>query len=74
MEYFTPDRPITYSSQYAGDLAVVWKVNNMVISKTRDFVAPPVVIASFPDMAILEYEPFKGLFSRIEKIHQNVPV
>ena len=61
MEYFTPDKPITYSSQYAGDVTVIWKINNMVISKTRDFFVPPVVVASFPDMAILEYEPFKGL-------------
>lgn len=61
MDYFTPDRPINYSSQYAGDFTVVWKVNNMVISKSREFIAPPVVVASFPDMAILEYEPFKGL-------------
>jgi hypothetical protein len=61
MDYFTPDRPITYSSQYAGDLAVVWKFNNMVISRIRDFVRPPVVVASFPDMAVLEYEPFKDV-------------
>ncbi|MBP1649327.1 MAG: Trehalase, partial [Bacteroidetes bacterium] len=58
MNYFTPDKPITYSSQYAGDFVVVWKVNNMVISKTREFYTPPTVVASFPDMAILEYEPF----------------
>ena len=61
MEYFSPERPITYSSQYAGDLAVVWKCNNMVISKTREFAERPVVTASFPDMAVLEYEPFAGL-------------
>lgn len=61
MEYFTPDKPITYTSQYAGDLTVVWKVNNVVINKTRDFARPPVVTASFPDMAVLEYEPFKDI-------------
>jgi hypothetical protein len=61
MEYFTPDKPITYSSQYAGDFAVVWKVNNVVVSKTRDFAKPPIVVASFPDMAVIEYEPFKDL-------------
>ncbi len=61
MEYFTPDKPITYSSQYAGDLAVIWKVNNVVISKTREFARSPVVVASFPDMAVLEYEPFTGI-------------
>jgi hypothetical protein len=61
MDYFSPDRPVTYSSQYAGDLTVVWKVNNMVISKTREFAVRPVVTASFPDMAVLEHEPFQGL-------------
>ncbi|MCK4448167.1 MAG: hypothetical protein KAW56_13930, partial [Candidatus Marinimicrobia bacterium] len=61
MDYFTSDKPITYSSQYAGELAVIWKVNNIVVSRIRDFIKKPVVIASFPDMAILEYEPFEGL-------------
>lgn len=61
MEYFTPDKPITYSSQYAGELSVLWKVNNVVVSKTREFAVPPLVKASFPDMAVLEYEPFAGL-------------
>ncbi len=61
MNYFTSDKPITYSSQYAGELAVVWKINNMIISRIRDFYKRPVVLASFPDMAILEYQPFEGL-------------
>ncbi len=61
MDYFTSDRPITYSSQYAGDLSVIWKVNNVVISRTRDFAVPPAVRASFPDLVILEYQPFAGL-------------
>ena len=61
MDYFSPDEPITYSSQYAGKLFVVWRVNQVVVNKVRDFVERPVVVASFPDMAILEYEPFSGL-------------
>ena len=61
MDYFSTDRPITYSSQYAGDLAVIWKVNNVVVSEIGEFFAKPVVVASFPDLALLEYEPFKGL-------------
>jgi hypothetical protein len=61
LDYFTPDRPITYQSQYAGDWMVIWKVNNMVIDEIAEFIEKPVVISSFPDMAILEYEPFKGL-------------
>jgi hypothetical protein len=61
MNYFTSDQPITYTSQYAGNLSVIWKVNNMVIDKIQQFAQQPTVIASFPDMAILEYEPFAGL-------------
>ena len=61
LDYFSPDKPITYSSQYAGELAIIWKINNIVISKKKDFAKPPVVTASFPDMAIMEYEPFEGL-------------
>ena len=61
MDYFTPDKPITYSSQYAGEWCTIWKVNNVVVDQIREFIQPPVVIASFPDMAIMEYEPFNGL-------------
>ncbi|MBU0712489.1 hypothetical protein KKA87_11330, partial [bacterium] len=61
MDYFTPDNPICYNSQFAGEFTVIWKVNNIIVSKTRDFIKKPEVIVSFPDMAILEYEPFEGL-------------
>lgn len=61
LDYFSPDMPVTYSSQYAGELAVVWKINNMVISKKKNFARQPKVIASFPDMAIMEYQPMQGL-------------
>ncbi len=61
MNYFTPDKPITYTSQYAGDFSVIWKVNNLVIDRIQDFAMQPVVIASFSDMAILEYEPFANI-------------
>lgn len=61
MDYFSADKPITYTSQYAGDFAVVWKVNNLVIDRTEDFAKKPVVSASFPDMAVLEYEPMEKL-------------
>lgn len=61
MDYSTLDKPICYSSQFAGDLTVLWKVNNIMVSQIRDFYSKPIVVASFPDMAILEYEPFEGL-------------
>jgi hypothetical protein len=61
MDYFNPDKPMMYSSQFAGDLAVVWKVNNVVVNAKGDFASAPVVEASFPDMAVLSYEVMKGL-------------
>ncbi len=61
MDYFSPDRPITYRSQYAGEWATIWKINNVVVDEIREFEQLPVVVASFPDMAILQYEPFGGL-------------
>lgn len=61
MNYFTPDKPITYSSQYAGDFSVIWKINNLVIDKIEDFARRPIVVASFPDMAIVEYEPMADI-------------
>ncbi len=61
MNYFTPDRPITYSSQDAGDWSTIWRIGNVVVDKVNQFQEPPVVVASFPDMAVLEYEPFAGV-------------
>jgi hypothetical protein len=61
MDYFSSGRPITYTSQYAGDVAAVWKVDNIVVSTIAEFYRRPVVVASFPDIAVLAYEPFRGL-------------
>lgn len=61
MEYFSPQKPILYSSQYSGEWFTLWKINNVVVSQMADFAARPVVKASFPDMAILEYQPWEGL-------------
>ena len=61
MNYFTPDRPIIYSSQDAGDWSTIWRIGNVVVDKISQFQEPPVVVASFPDMAVLEYEPFAGV-------------
>ncbi len=61
MNYFSSGQPITYSSQDAGHWSTVWKVGHVVIDKISQFAVPPVVVASFPDMAILEYEPFLGI-------------
>ncbi|HEY9164958.1 MAG TPA: trehalase family glycosidase [Candidatus Kryptonia bacterium] len=61
MDYFSSDEPVSYSSQYAGELSLLWRVNDIVIGHTGDFAVRPRVVASFPDMAILKYQPFANL-------------
>lgn len=61
MDYFSSDKPITYSSQNAGEWGTIWRVGHVVVDRMSQFAKPPVVVASFPDMAVVEYEPFVGI-------------
>jgi hypothetical protein len=61
MAYFSGCSPISYSSDQAGWIYNVWMINKLVIDKISKFYSKPVVIASFPDMAILEYQLFEGI-------------
>ena len=61
MDYFSDCLPINYSSDQAGKMFCIWKVNGVVIDKISEYYKKPVVIGSFPDMAIIEYEPYPDL-------------
>ncbi|HTX88098.1 MAG TPA: hypothetical protein VMC08_03850, partial [Bacteroidales bacterium] len=61
MDYYSGCRPVTYSSDQAGSMFCIWKVDGVVILNTGEFLSRPVVEYSFPDMAILDYEPFRGI-------------
>ena len=61
MDYYSDCRPVTYSSDHAGTMFCIWKVDEVVINKAGEYFTKPVVKFSFPDMAILEYEPFRGI-------------
>ncbi|MDO8550323.1 MAG: trehalase family glycosidase [Ignavibacteria bacterium] len=61
MDYYTGCLPINYAGDQAGRFYVVWKVNQVVIRDIEEYHQKPVVKASFPDMAILEYQPFNGI-------------
>ncbi len=61
MDYYSDCRPVSYSSDHAGTMFCVWKVDEVVIPNIGEYLAKPVVKFSFPDMAILEYEPFRGI-------------
>ena len=53
--------PLTYGSEVGGRFFTVWEINSVVVDHVGDFNKKPAVKASFPDMAILEYQPWPGL-------------
>jgi hypothetical protein len=61
MDYYSDCRPVTYSSDHAGNMFAIWKVDGVVIMNTGEYLKKPVVEFSFPDMMIMEYEPFHGI-------------
>ena len=59
MDYYSCCMPVNYSSDHAGRIYCLWKVDQVVIGKMSEYFKKPVVDFSFPDMAITEYEPFR---------------
>lgn len=61
MDYYSDCSPLSYSSDHAGAVYCIWKIDQVVIPRIGEFFKKPVVTFSFPDMAKLEYEPFRGI-------------
>ncbi|RLD34393.1 MAG: hypothetical protein DRI73_04000 [Bacteroidetes bacterium] len=61
MDYYSAYNPINYSSDHAGKIALIWMVDKLAMMSMNQFYEKPIVIASFPDMAIMEYQPMKGI-------------
>ncbi len=61
MDYYSSCKPVTYSSDQAGSMFAVWKIDGVVVMNTAEFFKKPVVEYSLPDMMIMEYEPFRGI-------------
>lgn len=61
MDYYSDSEPLNYSSDQAGRMFNVWKIDKVVVNRIGEFYNKPVVKASFSDMVILEYEPFEGI-------------
>jgi hypothetical protein len=64
MDYYSCCLPINYSSDHAGTIYCLWKVDQVVVSRMSEYFRKPVVNFSFPDMAVMEYEPFRGIHVR----------
>ena len=61
MDYYSGCYPLHYSTDQGGRFFNVWMINKLVVDKISKYFKKPIVKASFPDMAILEYEPFEGI-------------
>ena len=61
LDYYSDCSPITYSSDHAGSMFCIWKFDEVVVNTISDYLVKPVVRYSFPDMVILEYQPFRGI-------------
>jgi len=61
MDYYSDCAPITNSGDQAGRFYCIWKVDQVVVMNTEEFYEKPVVTSSFPDMAVVEYSPFRGI-------------
>ncbi len=61
MHYYSNCDPLHYSSDHGGRIYAIWMINKVVVDRIGKFARKPVVTASFPDMAIVEYQPFPGI-------------
>jgi len=61
LDYYSKNLPLNYSSDQSGKMYNIWKINQVVVDKMSEYHSLPRVIASFPDMAILEYQPWPGI-------------
>ena len=61
MNYWSTEKPLNYSSDKSGSMYCIWKINEVVVDKIPEYHSKPVVIASFPDMALSHYQPWPGV-------------
>jgi hypothetical protein len=54
MDYYSGCQPVTYSSDQAGKMYCIWKVDQVVIDRISEYFIKPVIRYSFPDMMIME--------------------
>ena len=62
MNYYSNCDPLHYSTDQGGRFFNIWMINKLVIDKVAKYHQKPVVKATFPDMALLEYQPFDGIY------------
>jgi hypothetical protein len=65
MDYYSDCNPLCFDGDQAGRFYNTWRFNAVVVDKIGKYHKKPIVRASFPDMATLEYEPWPDI--RVEQ-------
>lgn len=58
LNYYSPDRGVSYTTDHSGDFALGWRLNKLTAIASRDFYKKPVIHRSYTDIAEIEYWPF----------------
>jgi len=61
MDYYLDCDPLNYGSEQGGRFYTLWEINDVVVNRMAEYYRKPVVVASFPDLVILEYEPWQDI-------------
>ncbi len=61
LDYYTDCLPHNYSADKSGKMFCLWKVNQVVIPNAGEYFRQAKIVASFPDMLVLSYEPWPGI-------------
>lgn len=61
MDYYSGCSPLCYGSDKGGRFFSVWEIDAVVVNKIAEYYKKTIVTASFPDMAIVEYEPWQDI-------------
>lgn len=61
LDYYSDCSPVSYSSDHAGRMFCIWKIDQVVIQGIGEYFKKPLISFSFPDMVIMEYEPYRGI-------------
>ena len=64
MDYYTDSSPVTFTGNRSGKMYSFWKIDDTLVRNTGEYYKKPVVIYSFPDMMVMEYQPVKEIHVR----------
>ncbi len=58
LNYYTPTKAVTYETDTAGEISMVWRMGGKSAIATKDFYKAPVIHRSYTDIVEVEYRPF----------------